>query len=171
MWRPASSACFYSVIFCFFVFLCVPFDNQSFFFAVHILSIWISPCIGLSSLDISMLCLSSLPQTVLSDAQGAQRNLLFLLPFGKDCQIKETSGLSALTCITSLPVRVPVVSHAFVLCSVDGMICFVFNNSLNWHPDESWLTPPTSWLSSLFCSPETLHLSPPRMMTFEPFAS
>lgn len=106
-------------------FLCVLFDNQSFFFAVHILSIWISPCIGLSSLDISMLCLSSPPQTVLSDAQDAQWNLLFLWLFGKECQIKETSGLSALTCITSLPVRVPVVSHARVLCSVDRMILFV----------------------------------------------
>lgn len=45
-------------------------DNKSCLFAVHILSIWISPCIGLSSLDISMLCLFSLPHWVMHQMLG-----------------------------------------------------------------------------------------------------
>lgn len=123
MWPPARSACFYFIL-CFFR-VCSLVISLS-FFAVHILSIWISPCIGLSSLDISMLCLLSLPQSVLSDAQDAQWNQLFLWPFGEKLgQIKETSGWSTLTCITSLPLWVLVVSHARVLCSVDRTI-FVF---------------------------------------------
>lgn len=49
---------------------------------------------------------------------------LFLCLFGKGCQIKETSGLSALTCITSLPVLVLVVSCLCALFCRQNDFCF-----------------------------------------------
>lgn len=110
MWRPARSACFL-FIYLFFVLLfvcsliirlsfCCPhslnldFSMHWFVFAWHLYVVFVVP-----SSNCTEWCI-----------RCSVKPPLFLCLFGKGCQIKETSGLSALTCITSLPVLVLVVS-------------------------------------------------------------
>lgn len=109
----------------------------------------------------------------LSDASDARWNLLCFHACLKKAskskkQVDWASWHASLVCLSWF-----LLSHACVLYFVDRMIfcLFVFNNPLNWYPDESWLTPSTHWLSSLFRPPETPDLSRPRMLTVGPFAS